>query len=282
MCTRSGARVCMRVRVHRCTCACSCGFLLGCPRPGLATFLFTSDAGNTSTGFSITVRPLCSPGTFSSSGTSLTGPCTGVCTAGYACPAGSNNGTASICPVGQYSLSGAGACSVCPLGRCVCTRARWARVCEACRLCAVILCGCVAVHGAAHVRALERGPVHTALLRSPSLSCACSKRESRYGATSTMGDPLCSGPCVATAGRVCVAGTTTANGTLVQVAYMSSTCVEPSVPTTSPQSAFLSPSTTPTSPHLFPILLAPQGQAWCSWVVLALSPSPPPTFSNQS
>jgi hypothetical protein len=42
--------------------------------------------------------------------------CTGACTAGYYCPAGSVNPTPNSCPQGQYSLAGAGACTECPPG----------------------------------------------------------------------------------------------------------------------------------------------------------------------
>jgi hypothetical protein len=42
--------------------------------------------------------------------------CEGVCSAGYACPAGSTDATAVICGVGQYSVAGAGACTNCSAG----------------------------------------------------------------------------------------------------------------------------------------------------------------------
>ena len=42
---------------------------------------------------------------------------TGVCTAGYRCPAGSLVPTVSACGIGSYSLAGAAACSQCPAGR---------------------------------------------------------------------------------------------------------------------------------------------------------------------
>jgi hypothetical protein len=45
-----------------------------------------------------------------------TAGCSGVCAAGYACPAGSTNATAVACSVGQYSLGGAGACINCSAG----------------------------------------------------------------------------------------------------------------------------------------------------------------------
>jgi hypothetical protein len=43
--------------------------------------------------------------------------CSGNCSAGYACAAGSVNATASVCPPGTFSLAGAGTCSDCAAGR---------------------------------------------------------------------------------------------------------------------------------------------------------------------
>jgi hypothetical protein len=43
--------------------------------------------------------------------------CSGGCTPGFACPPGSTNATAAICPVGTFSLPGAGNCSLCAAGR---------------------------------------------------------------------------------------------------------------------------------------------------------------------
>ena len=42
--------------------------------------------------------------------------CTGTCSAGYACLAGSTSATQVICPAGQFSLAGAALCSPCNLG----------------------------------------------------------------------------------------------------------------------------------------------------------------------
>jgi hypothetical protein len=43
--------------------------------------------------------------------------CTGTCSAGYACPAGSTSATQVICPAGQHSPVGASACSACAAGK---------------------------------------------------------------------------------------------------------------------------------------------------------------------
>ncbi len=42
--------------------------------------------------------------------------CSANCSAGYVCPSGSSNSTASVCPAGRFSLSGAASCSACPSG----------------------------------------------------------------------------------------------------------------------------------------------------------------------
>jgi hypothetical protein len=57
---------------------------------------------------------LCAAGSFGGM-EGLTSPaCSGNCSAGYACPAGSTNATAVMCSAGQYSLSGAASCALCP------------------------------------------------------------------------------------------------------------------------------------------------------------------------
>lgn len=59
----------------------------------------------------------CAAGRFGST-PGLTQPtCSGNCTAGYACPAGSTTPTAVTCPPGTYSLAGAGVCTPCVVGK---------------------------------------------------------------------------------------------------------------------------------------------------------------------
>jgi hypothetical protein len=58
----------------------------------------------------------CPPGTFGDSPGLSSALCSGACTAGYACPAGSTNTTASACSAGQYSFAGAGSCTGCAAG----------------------------------------------------------------------------------------------------------------------------------------------------------------------
>ena len=60
---------------------------------------------------------LCSAGHFGAAANQTTALCDGPCTAGYYCVVGSTSSTAAVCPVGQYSLSGASACTPCSRGR---------------------------------------------------------------------------------------------------------------------------------------------------------------------
>ena len=57
----------------------------------------------------------CAPGRWGTTAQTAS-TCTGACASGYACPAGSTNATAAICPAGTYSTGGAGACTNCPDG----------------------------------------------------------------------------------------------------------------------------------------------------------------------
>jgi hypothetical protein len=57
----------------------------------------------------------CPAGTYGDATGLTTSACSGP-TTGYACVAGSVNSTPSACPVGRYSLAGAGACTPCAAG----------------------------------------------------------------------------------------------------------------------------------------------------------------------
>jgi hypothetical protein len=59
----------------------------------------------------------CPAGTYGATAGLPSAACSGNCSAGYACPVGSTNATASICPVGKFSVSGSGACTNCSAGR---------------------------------------------------------------------------------------------------------------------------------------------------------------------
>ena len=57
----------------------------------------------------------CAAGFYGSTSGMTVPTCTGDCSAGYACPAGSTSSTSSsnVCPPGQYSAPGAASCSNC-------------------------------------------------------------------------------------------------------------------------------------------------------------------------
>ena len=59
----------------------------------------------------------CAAGRFGATPGQPQAQCTGVCSAGYYCPAGSTNATSAACPPGTYSDTGAAACTLCPAGR---------------------------------------------------------------------------------------------------------------------------------------------------------------------
>ncbi len=84
---------------------------------GNLTVRFTSDGSERRTGFVATMASLCFGGTYSPTGRPLNGSCSGVCSAGYACPAGSTNGTVQVCLAGTYSVGGSASCTPCPGGR---------------------------------------------------------------------------------------------------------------------------------------------------------------------
>ncbi len=59
----------------------------------------------------------CLPGSYGSTTGLLVSNCTAPCTAGYYCPAGATTSTQIICPIGTFSLNGAGSCTPCPPGQ---------------------------------------------------------------------------------------------------------------------------------------------------------------------
>jgi hypothetical protein len=107
--------------------AASANFTL-CPVGLFASTIYTTTAGcsgscqqgrygNTTGQTSNQCSGPCDAGRFGALTGLNTSSCSGPCTAGYACPAGSISPTATVCSVGQYSLSGAGTCWLCPAGR---------------------------------------------------------------------------------------------------------------------------------------------------------------------
>jgi hypothetical protein len=82
---------------------------------------FTSNYGSdTFTGFTASVLSLCSPGTYSASGSSVDAPCMPcVAPPGSGCHhAGGTSTSGEPCPVGRYGLGGSGSlCEQCPAGR---------------------------------------------------------------------------------------------------------------------------------------------------------------------
>jgi hypothetical protein len=106
---------------------------------GNLTVNFAGRGDNGTIGFSAALEAFCPAGTYFAANTGLctscadgtwseglyqASPCTLRCSAGYACPAGSSSGTASVCLPGTYSEAGAGSCTDCAAGRWSDARAR--------------------------------------------------------------------------------------------------------------------------------------------------------------
>jgi hypothetical protein len=108
----------------------------------------------------------CAAGRFGASLAQGNASCTGPCSAGFACPAGSANATARECPAGSYSPAGAGACSLCPAG------------------------------------------VYGSSARAASSACSGPCAAGRFGDAAGQLTPGCAGPCLA--GYACPAGSTSA------------------------------------------------------------------------
>ncbi len=81
--------------------------------------------------------------------------CDGLCSPGYACPAGStaSNTPANVCPSGTYSLAGASVCTNCPAGTYGSFSGLSAATCTGmCQVrlgvwfCLIDLCSCARVH----------------------------------------------------------------------------------------------------------------------------------------
>jgi hypothetical protein len=178
----------------------------------------------------------CAAGRYGSSAAATNASCSGPCTAGYACPAGSTNATALECAAGQYSLHGMGECITCPSGRfsekrsqectgCAAgrygssagaTNASCSGPCTAGFTCDIGSSSPMALPCAAG-RFSDEGARECSLCPSGKFSfegmgwcvvCAAGHFGSRAG----MANAFCSGPC--SAGYACVAGSTNATALL--------------------------------------------------------------------
>jgi hypothetical protein len=71
--------------------------------------------------FTATLLSLCSPGTYSASGSSVGArcmPCVSAPGSGCSVEVGGTSATGEVCPIGRYSLGGNGSlCEQCPAGR---------------------------------------------------------------------------------------------------------------------------------------------------------------------
>ncbi len=98
------------------TCAaCTAGY--SCPTAGATNgTVSVCPAGQ----YSFSGAAVCTPcpgGTFGSAPGLASAACSGGCSPGFACPAGSTSSVAYLCPPGRFSQTGAAVCSDCPAGR---------------------------------------------------------------------------------------------------------------------------------------------------------------------
>jgi hypothetical protein len=133
--------------------------------------------------------------------------CSGPCAAGYSCPAGSTNATATACPVGTYSNDGDVSCSPCPAGVFGATLAANVSACTG--PCAA---GYSCPAGSINATATPC-PVGTYSLTGWGVCGACPP--GRFGNTSTTTNASCMGPCAA--GYACLAASTIATASLCPV-----------------------------------------------------------------
>ena len=96
-----------KVTLAQCNASCTPGYY--CDSASLSTTFAICGVGSYSASNATTCSP-CPPGTYGASQGLGTAACSGNCTAGYYCTAGSTTPTLMGCPPGQYSQSGWGAC----------------------------------------------------------------------------------------------------------------------------------------------------------------------------
>ena len=96
-----------------CTGACNAGYY--CPSGSTSPNQYICPAGHYCPATSSTPIP-CAGGTYGVSQGLSSNACTGTCTAGYFCPAGSSSSTTYRCPAGYYCGAGAANAIPCPAG----------------------------------------------------------------------------------------------------------------------------------------------------------------------
>jgi hypothetical protein len=199
-----------------CSGACSAGY--ACPAGSTNATVSTCPAGQFSNSGASTCS-MCAAGRFGATDVMNTSACSGVCTAGYACPAGSTNATVSTCPAGQFSNSGASTCSMCAAGRFGATNvmntSACSGVCTAGYACpagstnaTVSVCpaGQYSMSGAGSCTMCAAGRFGALPLMADA-SCTAACPAGTFGSTSGLSTPACSGNC--TAGYACPAGSIT-------------------------------------------------------------------------
>ncbi len=94
-----------------CSGMCTPGF--ACPARSTNATALLCPAGQYSTG-GAAMCTACPGGQFGALLGMNTSACSGMCTPGFACPAGSTNAASLLCPAGTFSTAGAASCTACP------------------------------------------------------------------------------------------------------------------------------------------------------------------------
>ncbi len=192
-----------------CTGACSAGYACGPGSTNDKVAACTPGRYSTAGAASCTE---CAPGLFGGASALATASCSGNCTAGYACGPGSTNATALMCGPGSYSYSGAGVCTPCPVGRfggsMGLTNGSCSGPCSA---------GYACPSGSTNSTPVQCAPGTFSEL-GVGICSPCPA--GRYGSTSGLPTPGCSGPC--DAGE---AGVPTAHAAVLCCAVLCCGCV---------------------------------------------------------
>jgi hypothetical protein len=204
-----------------CSGPCAAGY--ACPAGSTNATAAICTTGRYSLASATTCTP-CPGGTFGEAFGLFSPACSGNCSVGYACPAGSTNGTAAICLAGQYSLVGAAACVPCPGGRfgnaVGLSSSACSGNCSAGYACpvgstngtvAICSAGRYSAGAAAACVACSAGRYgSTAGLQTAECSAPCPS--GRFGSTAGATTDVCSGDC--DAGYTCPSGSTVATASM--------------------------------------------------------------------
>ncbi len=176
----------------------------------------------------------CSSGQYGSTPGLQTPDCTGPCTAGYACPAGSVNATVTLCPAGTYSTVGSSVCTPCvaglygdtpglPLAACTgpCPAGRFGSVSGLTSATCTGACDAGYACTPGSISATQTAcPMGRYSLGSAGECTVCPG--GTFGVNSALRTADCTGLC--TAGYSCLPGSVSSTASICQVGYVDDVC----------------------------------------------------------